>query len=169
MKKPRRDLLKTTNDEMYRAGVGEINPKDWEPDFVTPSFFVKIKEKWRLVHDYKNLNKVTKDMHCPLPRVDYIFEQKAGKKFFSVLDLKSGYSQFPVTDRASKLLAAISPDGVWRWNGLPLGPKNGPPFFQKVMKRIFKEGLNVYVLVYMDDIVVFSDSFEDHCDHLHLV
>ena len=169
MKRPMRDLLKATNEEMFTAGVGVNNPLLWEPEFVTPSFFVNVKGKWRLVHDYKDLNKITRDIHYPLPRTDYIYECMQNKKYFSVLDLKSGYYQFPVTDRASKLLATISPDGVWKWNGLPLGPKNGPPFFQKVMERILKEGLGIYVLVYIDDIVVFSDNFNDHCEHLHHV
>jgi transposase InsO family protein len=169
MKKPMRDLLRATNEEMYRAGVGLNNPLLFEPDFVTPSFFAKVKERYRLVHDYKEVNRITKDMHYPLPRTDYIYECMANKKYFSVLDLKSGYYQFPITQRASKLLATITPEGIWKWNGIPFGPKNGPPFFQKVMERILKDGLGVYVLVYIDDIVVFSDTFDDHFDHLHMV
>jgi hypothetical protein len=84
MKRPMRDLLKATNEEMFRAGVGVNNPLLWEPEFVTPSFFVNVKGKWRLVHDYKDLNKITRDMHYPLPRTDYIYECMQNKKFFSV-------------------------------------------------------------------------------------
>jgi hypothetical protein len=169
MKKPLRDLLKSTFTEMERAGVGKLNPIDFEPEFVTPSFFTRNKEKWRLVNDYKALNAVSKDMFYPLPRIDYIFENLRGKKYFSVIDLKSGYYQFPLSERAKRLMATITPEGIWRFDCLSFGPKNGPTFFQKNMERVFTNGLGSYVFVFIDDIVIFSDDFEEHCEHLRLV
>jgi len=86
-----------------------------------------------------------------------------------VIDLKSGYHQFPLSARAKRLLATISPEGIWRYDCLSLGPKNGPTFFQKNMERILGEALGDYANVFIDDIVIFSDNFNDHLDHIRLV
>ena len=112
-----------------------------------------------MVHDYKLLNEETKPMLYPMPRIDTILEGLKGKKYFTVLDLKSGYYQFKLTERASKLCAVISPEGVFRFYCLPFGLKNGPPFFQCEMEKVLGDALGEYAYVYIDDIVIYSDTF----------
>ena len=122
-----------------------------------------------MVHDYKRLNEESKDIFYPIPFISFIIESLKGKKYFSLIDLKSGYYQFRLSERAKNLCAVISPRGIFRFDCLPMGLKNAPPFFQRVMDRILNNGLNIYVFVYIDDIVIFSESFHEHLGHLSLV
>ena len=161
-----KSILNDTLNEMEKCGVGTNNPPNFNPEIATPTFFVKNKHKWRMVHDFKGLNEESKDIIYPIPLISSIIESLKGKKYFS---LKSGYYQFRLSERAKKLCAVISPRGIFRFDCLPMGLKNAPPFFQRVMDRILKDGLNIYVFVYIDDIVIFSDSFHEHLGHLSLV
>ena len=175
-KRPLRDLMKSTTEEMQRSGVGFLNPLSFSAYFASPVFFVKNKSKFRLVCDYKDLNSVTTDDIYPLPHMDYIFENlgntdgKSGQPYyFSILDLKSGYWQIPLDEFAQKLAAIMLPFGIFQFICLPFGLKNAPAFFQRFMDEVLKGGLGNYVFVYIDDIVVFSDTFNNHIDHLNLV
>jgi hypothetical protein len=162
-------MLNTTLEEMEKVGVGINNPPNFYPEIATPTFFTKNKAKWRMVHDYKNLNDETRDMVYPIPLISTILESLKGKKYFSLIDLKSGYYQFRLSERARKLCAVISPRGIFRFDCLPMGLKNAPPIFQKIMYKILEKGLNIYVFVYIDDVIIFSSSFHEHLGHISLV
>ena len=171
-----RDMLQATTEEMARAGVGMLNQVDFTASFASPVFFVKNKAKFRLVCDYKDLNAVTTDDIYPLPHMDYIFENLGNSNgtgnqpcYFSILDLKSGYWQIPLEEAAQKLAAIMLPFGIFRFICLPFGLKNAPAFFQRYMDKVLKDGLGNYVFVYIDDIVIFSDTFANHLEHLNLV
>jgi hypothetical protein len=164
-----RTLLDKTLDEMERVGVGVNNPPNFNVPTAAPTFFAKNKSKWRMVHDFKPLNDETVDMIYPIPLISTILESLKGKKYFSIIDLKSGYYQFKLSERAKKLCAVISPKGIFQFGCLPMGLKNAPPFFQKIMERILKEGLNIYVFVYIDDIIIYSNTFQEHMGHLAMV
>ena len=104
-----RDLLRSTTDEMAKSGVGFLNQLDFSAQHASPVFFVKNKAKFRLVCDFKDLNSVTKDDIYPLPHLDHIFENLgnsngdgAQSRYFSILDLKSGYWQIPLEEAAQK-------------------------------------------------------------------
>ena len=175
-KRPMRDLLKSTTNEMAQAGVGYLNQFSFSTQFASPVFFVKNKAKFRLVCDFKELNAVTIDDIYPLPHMDYIFENLGTTKgdggrarYFSILDLKSGYWQIPLEETAQKLAAILLPFGIFRFICLPFGLKNAPAFFQRYMDEVLKEGLGNYVFVYIDDIVIFSDTFDNHLEHLNCV
>src|SRR5450759_3770561 len=92
-----------------------------------------------------------------------------GNLFFSLLDLKSGYWQCPLTEKANRLLGMITTEGTFKWFVVPFGVKNAPAYFQRVMTDILKGGIGNYCFVYIDDIVVFSATFEEHLLHLALV
>jgi hypothetical protein len=162
---------------MARAGVGHLNDMKFSTQFASPVFFVKNKAKFRLVCDFKDVNAVTKDDIYPLPHMDYIFENlgtstggSGGRpRYFSILDLKSGYWQIPLEETAQKLAAIMLPFGIFRFICLPFGLKNAPAFFQRYMDEVLKEGLGNYVFVYIDDIVIFSDTFDNHLEHLNNV
>jgi hypothetical protein len=164
-----RNLCKSTLDQMEKSGVGANNPRGFNPEISSPTFFAKNKAKYRMVHDYTELNDETKDIIYPMPRVEDILESLGGKTIFSILDLKSGYHQFRLTPRAEKLCAVITPFGIFQYTSLPMGLKNAPAFFQRVMDKVLKEGLGTYVFVYIDDIIVFSNNFDDHIIHLQNV
>ena len=176
LKSPMRNLLLSTTREMEAAGVGLYNDPYFDAEFASPVFFVYNKAKYRLVCDYKDLNAVTKDSLYPLPHMDYIFEN-LGKSndangrptHFSILDLKSGYWQIPLEELSQKLAAVLLPTGIFRFMCLPFGLKNAPAFFQKYMDQVLSEGLGNFCFVYIDDIVIFSNTFDSHIEHLNLV
>ena len=101
--------------------------------------------------------------------MDHIIGSMKGSKYFSVIDLKSGYWQCPITERAASYLGMITPEGTFKWKVLPFGPKTGPAYFQRQMEQTLKNGLNNYCLVYIDDIVIYSDSYEEHLKHIDSV
>jgi len=161
-----RDLLKKNLEEMQAAGVGQIDP----PDLIhaSPCFFAKRPRstKLRLCYACTDLNEVTVDLVFPLPRMEDILDKLKGKRFFTILDLRSGYWQIILTDRAKRLMGMITQLGTFGWNVLPFGPKNAPAHFQRVMRKVLAQTLEKFALVYIDDIIIFSDSFEDHIKHI---
>ncbi|CAF1281573.1 unnamed protein product [Rotaria magnacalcarata] len=138
--------------------------------YAAPAILVKKKDKsFRLVVDYKRLNAITIKDSSPLPNMEDTI-QKLGKGFsyFSKLDLKSGFYQIPINNSDKEKTAFVTPFGLYQFNVLPMGLRNSPPTFQKVMTDTLK-ACRHFCLVYLDDIIVFSRSFSDHLDHLKRV
>jgi hypothetical protein len=164
-----REIMKITLEEMEKNEVGKLNPQFFYPEIATPSFFVRQKNKWRMVHDYKaTINDETCDVIYPLPRIENLIEILSGMTYFSIIDLKSGYYQFKLTERA-KAVCVVTPAGIFRFDCLPFGLKNAPAFFQKIMEKVLKDGLHIFVFVYIDDIIIFSKTFSEHLSHLSSV
>ena len=105
----------------------------------------------------------------PLPLIEVVIETLKGKKYFTLIDLRSGYWQCPISEFAKRFMAMITSCGIFQYEVLPFGVKNAPLYFQRTMNNVLKEGLGEYCLVYIDDIVVFSDTFEKHIKHLNKV
>ncbi|CAF1634619.1 unnamed protein product, partial [Didymodactylos carnosus] len=129
--------------------------------------------KKRLVVDYKKLNRVTIKDSSPMPNMEETI-RKLGKRYnyFSKLDLKSGFYlifyQIPIREADKEKTAFVTPFGHYQFNVLPMGLKNSPPTFQKVMNSTLKH-CRSFSLVYVDDIIVFSHTFEEHLNHLQQV
>ena len=135
--------------------------------YAAPAILVKKKDQsYRLVVDYKRLNAITIKDSSPLPNMEDTL-QKLGKGFsyFSKLDLKSGFYQIPINHNDKEKTAFVTPFGLYQFNVLPMGLRNSPPTFQKVMTDTLKS-CRQFSLVYLDDIIVFSRSFSDHLVHL---
>ncbi|CAF1982567.1 unnamed protein product [Rotaria magnacalcarata] len=124
---------------------------------------------WRMVVDYKKSNNITiKDNH-PLPNMEQTVQTLGGGyQFFSKFDMKSGFWQIPIEEEDQHKTAFIIPEGLYEWNVLAQGLKNSPPSFQRVMADILSPCCQ-FALVYIDDIVVYSRSFEEHLKHIHQV
>ncbi|CAF2007476.1 unnamed protein product [Rotaria magnacalcarata] len=135
--------------------------------YAAPAMLVKKKDNsFRLVVDYKKLNAITIKDSSPLPNMeDTIFKLGKGFSYFSKLDLKSGFYQIPINQNDKEKTAFITPFGLYRFNVLPMGLRNSPPTFQKVMSDTLKS-CRSFSLVYLDDIIVFSKSFVHHLIHL---
>ncbi len=161
-KKPEEELLHNTIADMEAVGVGESNPINFDSEIASPAFFVFQKGKKRFCVDYRDVNAETKEVIFPIPNIDNILESMLGKKYFSIIDLKSGYHQFKLSKRAMKLAANITTAGIFRYNVLTFGLKNAPAFFQKFMTSIFKDLIGVCMFVYIDDIIIFSETAEQH-------
>ncbi|CAF4615106.1 unnamed protein product, partial [Rotaria sp. Silwood2] len=135
--------------------------------YAAPALLVaKHDGSWRMVVDYKKLNNITiKDNH-PLPNMEQAIQVLGGGyNFFSKLDMKSGFWQIPIKEEDKYKTAFITPDGLYEWNVLAQGLKNSPPSFQRVMTDILSP-CRQFSLVYIDDIIIYSRSFEKHLAHM---
>ncbi|KAJ9516475.1 hypothetical protein QJQ45_011175 [Haematococcus lacustris] len=132
-----------------------------------PVLFVEKKDgSLRMCIDYRALNKLTVKDRYPLPRIDDLFDKLAGKKVFSSLDLQSGYHQIRITEADRPKTAFLTPMGQFQFKVLCFGLTNAPATFQRVMNNVFRPLINKSVLVYIDDILVMSNTAEEHVRHL---
>ena len=135
-----------------------------------PVLFVRKKDgSLRLCIDYRALNKITIKNKYPLPRIDDLLDQLNGSTCFSSIDLKSGYYQIPIHEEDVPKTAFRTPFGLYQWRCTVMGLSNSPSAFQNIMNNIFREYLNDFVLVYLDDICIFSRSPEEHLVHIEKV
>ncbi|CAF1317570.1 unnamed protein product [Rotaria sordida] len=121
----------------------------------------------RFLVDYRKLNSVTKKDCFPQPTTEELLHRLGGHRFYTKLDLKSGYFQLPIHEKDKEKTAFITQDGLWEFNVLPQGIMNGPPTFQRTMHNLLGYGRWDYVMVYLDDILIFSRSFDEHKKHLN--
>ena len=131
----------------------------------------KRNNEWRFAVDYRELNKVTEPQSFPLPHIVDVFDAIADAKaeIFSVLDLKSGYWQVPLDPETAHKSAFITHQGVYQFTRLPFGLMNAPMTFQSLMTKVLRNLNWKVALVYIDDILVFSQNLDDHLNHLKLV
>ena len=121
---------------------------------------------WRFCVDYRELNnRTTKDSY-PLPRVDDYLHALEQNRWFSLMDLTSGFWQIPMHEEDAAKTAFLSHVGLFEWTRMPMGPCNSPAVFQRVMDLAFGGMKWRNLLVYMDDILVMSPTFEDHLNDL---
>ena len=123
----------------------------------------------RFCIDYRQLNKATVKDRYPLPRIDDTIDALYGAKYFSTLDLFSGYWQIEIEEADKHKTAVICEYGQYEFNRMPFGLTNAPGTFQRLMNKIMKPVLYESALVYLDDIIVFSKTLEDHIKHLETV
>jgi hypothetical protein len=111
---------------------------------------------------YRLLNKITIKDKFPLPRIDDTIDALYGARYFSTLDLLSGYWQIEINEEDKHKTAFICELGLFEFNQMPFGLTNAPSTFQRAMNNIFKKELYKFVLVYLDDIIIYSKTFDDH-------
>lgn len=123
----------------------------------------------RLCVDYRRLNSKTRRDAFPLPRIDECFDALHGARVFSTIDLASGYHQVAVHEKDRHKTAFTTPFGLFEYTRLPFGVCNGPATFQRLMQATMSDLVFQVLLVYLDDILVFSSTFEDHLVRLQTV
>jgi hypothetical protein len=122
----------------------------------------------RLCVNYRALNEVTVKNKYPLPRIDDLFDQLCGACVFSKIDLRSGYHQLKIRECDIPKAAFISRYGLYEYTVMSFGLTNAPVFFMYLMNKVFMEYLDKFVVVFIDDILVYSRSKEEHKEHLRL-
>jgi hypothetical protein len=124
---------------------------------------------WRTVIDYRELNKLLPREGNPLPRISDVLDSFHGAMYFSTLDLTSGYYQMGIAEEDRHKTAFTTPWGQWEFNRVAQGLANSPPFFQRNMELLLRGLVGVCSLVYLDDVIIHSPTFEAHLEDLDRV
>jgi hypothetical protein len=119
--------------------------------------------------DYHSLNEVTIKNKYPLPRIEDLFDQLKGACVFSKIDLRSGYHQLKIRATDIPKTAFITRYGLYKYTMMSFGLTNASAYFMYVMNEVFIEYLDKFVVVFIDDILIFSKNEEEHDEHLRLV
>jgi hypothetical protein len=158
--------LKKQLQELLDKGFIRPSTSPWG----CPALFVKKKdESLRLCIDYRPLNAVTIKNKYPLPRIDVLFDQLVGAKVFSKIDLRSGYHQIKIRASDIPKTAFSIRYGLYEYLVMSFGLTNAPAYFMCVMNSVFMPELDKFVVVFIDDILVYSKNEEEHAGHLHVL
>lgn len=138
--------------------------------FGAPILFVKKKSgDLRMCVDYRALNKITIKNRYPLPNIAELLDRLAGAKYFTSLDLRSGYHQLRIAEEDVPKTAFNTRYGHYEYTVMPFGLTNAPASFQALMNDVLRPYLDKFVVVYLDDILIYSNTWEEHLEHLNTV
>ena len=159
--------VKSEVQDMLQRGI--IQPSN--SPYSAPIVMVRKKDgSNRFCVDYRRLNEVTRKDAQPIPNIDQTLDALRGSKWFSSLDLASGYWQVEVAPEDRHKTAFVTPDGgLYEYKRMPFGLSNAPGTFQRLMNELFKTELHKYVLIFLDDILIYSPTLEEHADHVRRV
>jgi len=161
----KRELINKQIDLWLLQDVIEESKSPWG----TPVIIVYRNDKPRMCIDYRKMNKATIADQHPIPKQTDILAALLRAQYLSVFDALSGFMQLEFDEESRPISAFRTHHGLHQFKRMPFGWRNGPPEFQRVMQEILAPYLWVFTLVYIDDIVVYSRTFEDHLKHVDLV
>ena len=166
MSQPEMDELKKQLSELMDKGYVQES----KSPYGAPVLFVKKKDgTMRMCIDYRALNKITIKNKYPLPRIDELLDRSLGAKYFSKIDLRSGYWQVRIADEDVPKTAFRTRYGHYEFLVMPFGLTNAPATFMHLMQQTFRKHLDDFVIVFLDDVLIFSKTKEEHEQHLRIV
>lgn len=155
-------------NSMLEQGIIQHSTSPWSsPIWIVPKKLDQSgKRKWRIVIDYRKLNEKTISDKYPLPNICDILDKLGKANYFTTLDLASGFHQIEVDKNDIPKTAFSAENGLYEFRRMPFGLKNAPSTFQRVMDNVLRGLSNETCLVYLDDIIIFSTSLQEHIDRL---
>ena len=158
-------VIRKELDDMKAMGVIEDSNSPWaSPILLVP----KPDNTVRFVIDYRKVNSVSIPDAFPLPRVDDLIDKIGSAKYITKIDLSKGYWQVPMSKESIPVSAFVTPFGLFQWKYMSFGLRNAPATFSKLVEKVLR-GLESFTGAYLDDIIIFSDSWEEHMKHIELV
>ena len=161
----KRKIVDNAINEMLDANIIRRSKSPW-------SFPIVVVDKKdgtkRFCVDFRQLNKITKTNSFPLPLIDDLLDQLGKSKYFTSLDLKSGYWQVLMDEQDKEKTAFVCHKGLFEFNVMPFGLCNAPQIFSELMSIVLQD-LDTFALAYLDDILIFSETIEDHEKHIKTV
>lgn len=151
---------------MLDSGVVRESASAWAAPIVLDR---KKDGSWRFCVDYRKLNALTHKDAYPLPRIEESLTGLKAARWYSTLDLASGYWQIEMYPFEGEKTAFTTPFGLYEFERIPFGLCNAPATFQRLMQRCLGNLVNDYLLIYLDNVIVFSPDFERHVRHLEEV
>ncbi|GKF52193.1 putative reverse transcriptase domain-containing protein, partial [Tanacetum coccineum] len=172
------DINTVILDTSYEKELADQLQELSEKGFIRPSsspwgapvLFVKKKDgSFRMCIDYRELNKLTVKNRYPLPRIDDLFDQLQGSSVYSKIDLRSGYHQLRIKEEDIPITAFQTRYGHYEFQVMPFGLTNAPAVFMDLMNRVCKAYLDKFVIVFIDDILIYSKNKEKNEKHLRII
>lgn len=161
-----RKIIQENVDDMLKRDIIRPSSSSWS----SPVVLVRKKDgSVRFCVDYRALNKITRKDVYPMPRIDDALDTLQGAQFFSSLDLRSGYWQIPMDEADKEKTAFATPDGLFEFNVMPFGLCNAPATFERMIDNVLRGLKWKTCLCYLDDIVIFSSTFDEHLHRLDVV
>lgn len=155
--------IQQTLDYLYSHGFA----RDSISEYAAPVTLAKKADgTWRFCVDYRKLNSITKEAKYPLPRIEDCLDKLGKAKYFSKLDLRSGYWQVKIAEKDIEKTAFRTQNGHHEWIVMPFGLQGAPSCFQRMMNHYLRHYIGKFIIVYLDDILVYSNTAEEHLEHL---
>ncbi|MBW0552742.1 hypothetical protein O181_092457 [Austropuccinia psidii MF-1] len=165
----RREIEKHINELLYMDVIRKIEHNEIV-EITTPVLITWHDGKSRLCGDFRVLNNYTKADRYPLPRIPHAVDKLKKAKYKTKMDFMKGFHHNGVKPNSMKLLRIIYHMGIYEYTRIPFGIKNAPAHFQKIMDTIFQEEiLKGWMVVYIDEMIIYSEKWEDHLQYINRV
>lgn len=165
-KEVEKQITKMLNEGIIRNSISPWSSPIW---IVPKKQDASGLQKWRIVIDYRKLNNKTKQERFPIPNIDELLDKLGKAQYFTTLDLASGFHQISMHPDSIEKTAFSTDHGHFEFLRMPFGLKNAPATFQRMINEVLKDYINQICLVYMDDVIIFSTTLDEHIVNLRKI